>query len=98
MIVGGQTYAFTTLNLENKQVQELTDVLGTYKHLREINLNHNDIKDVSECQRLDYLISLQASNNRIGSVSFFAEASISLQYLQVRNARRYRNLITLLVI
>lgn len=85
IVVGGATYAFTCLDLQNKQVQELTDVLGAYKHLRDVNLSHNDIMDVSECQRLDYLVSLQASHNRIGSVRFFQEASTSLQYLQVRS-------------
>lgn len=61
-----------------KNVQDLTDVLGIYKHLRDVNLSSNDIKDVSEVARLDYLVNLQASNNKIGSVRFFNDASMSM--------------------
>ena len=81
--IGGVSYAFTKLNLENKNVQDLTDCIGNYKHLRDINLSHNDIKDISEVQRLDHLVNLQASHNKIDAIDFFAEAYHSLQYLQV---------------
>ena len=83
MSIGGVSYAFTKLNLENKNVQDLTDCIGNYKHLRDINLSHNDIKDISEVQRLDHLVNLQASHNKIDAIDFFAEAYHSLQYLQV---------------
>lgn len=79
----GLTYAFTCLNLEKRGVQEVTDVLGTYKHLREVNLNHNDIREIAEVQRLDYITKLQASHNKVESIAFFAEINDSLQYLQV---------------
>jgi protein phosphatase 1 regulatory subunit 7 len=72
------TYAFSKLNLENKNVQDITDCIGDYKHLRDVNLSHNDIKDISEVQRLDFLVNLQASHNKIASIEFFAEASVSL--------------------
>jgi Leucine-rich repeat (LRR) protein len=81
--IGGQTYAFTCLNLENKNVQDLTDVMGIYKHLREVNLSNNDVKDISEASRLDYLVSLKAHHNKISNVSFFNDNSMSMQYLQV---------------
>jgi len=68
--------------MENRNVQDLTDVLGVYKHLRDVNLNHNDIKDVCECSRLDYLVNLQASHNKIAGIDFFAANSMSMQYLQ----------------
>lgn len=60
----------------------MTDVLGIYKHLRDVNLSNNDIKDVSEVARLDYLVSLKAHHNKIASVQFFNDASMSMQYLQ----------------
>lgn len=62
-------------------MQDLTDVIGIYKHLREVNLSNNDIKDVSEATRLDYLVSLKAHHNKIKSISFFNDASMSMQYL-----------------
>lgn len=65
-------------------MQDITDVLGTYKHLREVNLSHNDIREIQEIQRLDYITKLQASHNKVESIAFFAEISDSLQYLQVR--------------
>lgn len=68
-------------------MQDITDVLGTYKHLREVNLNRNDIREIQEIQRLDYITKLQASHNKVESIGFFAEVSDSLQYLQVRLKR-----------
>jgi len=50
-------------------------------------LSHNDIIDISDLLRLDYLVSLNASNNRIQSADFFSDGSMSLQYLQVSCAR-----------
>jgi Leucine-rich repeat (LRR) protein len=56
--IGGFSYAFTCLNLDGKNVQEITDVLGSYKHLREINLSNNDLLDIAEVLKLDYLTKL----------------------------------------
>jgi len=43
----GQSYAYSTLNMEEKEIQELGDVLNTYVHLQNVNLNKNDIRDIS---------------------------------------------------
>lgn len=56
--------------------------MGIYKHLREVNLSNNDIKDISEAARLDYLVSLKAHHNKIQNISFFNDSSMSMQYLQ----------------
>jgi len=64
-------------------VQDLTDSVGIYKHLREVNLSNNDIKDIAEVSRLDYLVHLKAHHNKIQNISFFNDSSMSMQYLQV---------------
>ena len=33
--------------MEEKEIQELGDVLNTYVHLQNVNLNKNDIRDIS---------------------------------------------------
>jgi len=63
-------------------VQDLTDTVGIYKHLREVNLSNNDIKDIAEVSRLDYLVHLKAHHNKIQNISFFNDNSMSMQYLQ----------------
>lgn len=58
-------------------------MLGSYKHLREVNLSNNDIVDLSEAVRLDYLVSLEAHHNKIDSIRFFGNSPASMQFLQV---------------
>jgi hypothetical protein len=65
------------LNLEGKGVQDINDTLCAHKHLRDVNLSHNDILDVQEIARLEYIVNLQATHNRISSISFLNENSIS---------------------
>lgn len=57
-------------------------MLGSYKHLREVNLSNNDIVDLSEAARLDYLVSLQAHHNKIDSIRFFGTSPAAMQFLQ----------------
>ena len=56
-------------------------MLGSYKHLREVNLSNNDIMDLSEAARLDYLVSLEAHHNKIDSIRFFGNSPASMQFL-----------------
>lgn len=37
----GSTYAFSVLNLEEKEIDELGDILNSYEHLRDLNLSKN---------------------------------------------------------
>lgn len=90
-LLDGSAYAFTVLNLEGKGVQDLDDSLRAYKHLRQINLSNNDILDVNDVQMLPYLVSLQASGNKVKSINFLYEAAMALQYLQVYSPNKIFN-------
>ena len=68
----GASYAYTTLTIESKEVEELGDLLGMYSHLRYLNLSKNAIKDVREVAKLTYLLDLQASENQIESIEFLS--------------------------
>ena len=76
--VDGSSYAFTKLTLEKLGLQELGGVLESYSHLQNINLNNNEIRDISSVQTLPYLLNLQATHNAIQSVQFFSESAHAL--------------------
>lgn len=79
----GHSYAYSTLILEEKEIQELGDLLRPYKHLSNLNLNKNDIRDISCVVDLTYLLTLSCSGAAIKSLDFLSENPASLQYLQV---------------
>jgi Leucine-rich repeat (LRR) protein len=79
----GKSYAYSTLNLEEKEIQELDDLLKPYVHLSNLTLSKNDIRDVSCVADLPNLLSFAASGCAINSLDFMAASPQALQYLQV---------------
>lgn len=61
----GKSYAYATLNLEEKEekIQELGELLRPYTHLTNINLSGNDLKNVDEVMHLRGLLQLKALGN-----------------------------------
>ena len=82
MRIDGRSYAYSTLTLEEKEIQELADVLIPYKHLSHVKLNQNDIRDVSSLAELPYLLTLEAKTNSVKSLDFLNNDQ-KLCYLQV---------------
>ena len=80
--IDGRSYAYSTLTLEEKEIQELADVLVPYKHLSHVKLNQNDIRDVSSLAELPYLLTLEAKTNSVKSLDFLNNDQ-KLCYLQV---------------
>lgn len=78
----GKSYAYSTLNLEEKEIQELDDLLKPYVHLSNLTLSKNDIRDVSCVADLPNLLSFAASGCAINSLDFMAASPQALQYLQ----------------
>lgn len=68
----GKSYAYSTLNLEEKEIQELEDLLKPYVHLSNLNLSKNDIRDISCVADLPNLLSLTANTCAINSLDFMA--------------------------
>lgn len=79
----GDTYAFTTLILEEKEVELLGDAIKAYIHLRNINLNKNQLKSIDELSCLNDLLILTAIENQIEDISFLA--GDVLPHLQILN-------------
>ena len=79
----GTTYAFVNLTLEEKEIQELGQLLRSYQHLRNVNLSKNELKDVAEVVHFPHLLNLNLSTNQIANIDFFADLRDTLPYLQV---------------
>lgn len=78
---GGDTYAFTTLILEEKEIEILGDAIKSYIHLRNINLNRNQLKSIEELSVLTDLLMLTAVENQIEDISFLTQDVF--QYVQI---------------
>lgn len=79
----GSSYAYTSLSLAEKEVQELGEHLRPYVHLQNLNLSKNDIRNIEEVIHLEFLLSINASTNSIKDITFLKNYPESLQYLQV---------------
>ena len=56
----GTTYAFAVLNLEEKELDDIGDLLSNYEHIRDLNLNKNKIESIDKLRSLRYLQVLTA--------------------------------------
>jgi len=52
--------------------------LRPYVHLQILNLSKNDIRDITEVVHLEYLLSINASQNQIKDIQFFKHFPESL--------------------
>jgi len=77
-----KSYAYSTLILEEKEIQELGEVLEPYANLINVNLSKNDIRDVGTLLNMPSLVNLNASTNQIASIMFLAIEG-ALPFLQV---------------
>lgn len=76
------SYAFTSLNLEEKELEEMGECLRQYQHLRFLSLSKNQLKEVSEVLYIPFMLTLNLSENQIASIDFLSSARDSLMYLQ----------------
>ena len=92
LITDGSSYAFTCLNLEEKEnpIQDLGDLLRPYEHIQNLNLSKNEIEDISSITAFNYLLVLDASTNHINSISFLENSPNNLQFLQVSNLKYFQ--------
>lgn len=82
-MIDGRSYAYSTLNLEEKEIQELGELLKPYVHLANLNLSKNDIRDISCVSELPHLLTFNCSGAAIPNLDFMANNEDSLRYLQV---------------
>ena len=79
----GSTYTFTVLNLEEKELEVLAECLRKYKHLKNVSVAKNQLKDISEVAALENLLVFNGSENQIESIGFMSNSG--LNYLQMVN-------------
>lgn len=79
----GTSCAFTTLILEEKEIEVLGDAIKNYIHLRNINISKNQLKSIEELTSLPNLLKIHAVENQIEDISFLAHDTH--HYLQILN-------------
>lgn len=67
--------AFTTLILEEKELEVLGEAIKSYTHLRNINLNKNQLSSLNELTSLPNLLTLTAVENQVDDISFLSQDS-----------------------
>lgn len=65
LYLDGIGFAFTSLNLENRELEQLCEELALYKHLRNLNLSSNKLVKIELLKRLPSLLHLQLQHNNI---------------------------------
>ena len=79
-----ETVAFTTLILEEKELEVVGDAIKSYVHLRNINLSKNQFTSLNELAALPDLLQLVASENQIADISFLSQdTNANLQVLKL---------------
>ena len=61
----GTAFAYTKLNLANKGIVSVTEIIAEYPHLRQVDLSSNQIADISHVQKLRFVTHLNLSRNCI---------------------------------
>ena len=77
----GTGFAFTSLNLENRELEQLCEELTFYKHLRNLNLSSNKLVKIELLKRLPSLLHLHLQHNNILNLDIFQDEE-AFPYLQ----------------
>ena len=68
----GLSYAFTKLDIHEKELDGLGEDINNYNLLREFICTNNKIQDISALAKMSYMSLIDASINFIKDISFFA--------------------------
>ncbi len=63
-------YAYVNLEVEDKQIANLFDLLEHYPHIRYFNLSNNQVADISSTKHMKYLLALNCSKNLVSDIGF----------------------------
>ena len=67
------SFAYVNLNISEKELKKLYDLLKDYPYLRYINVSKNEIEDIDCIGNIPYLLTLNASNNLIKDMKIFSD-------------------------
>ena len=81
----GSSYAYSSLSLTSLGIKSMGDCLRLFTHLRNLNISKNNLKELDEVLHLPYLVTLDASENQVASLSFLNNVGDRgcLKYLEV---------------
>lgn len=65
--IDGTAFAYSQLDCIGKNVDSIS-VLENYIHLQKINISNNAIRDVTPLKHIPYLLSMNASSNKVKSI------------------------------
>lgn len=87
----GMSYAFTTFNCSEKEIDEFNDILADFIHLRDVNISKNKIPFVKGIQNMTHLYRFDGRENDLREMSCFSDAEkfkfIQLLYLSQNKIR-----------
>lgn len=63
------------LNIEEKELINLYDIIENYPHLRYANISNNKIQEIDSFSKLESLLLLNGSKNEIQSMSCLSDPS-----------------------
>ena len=78
------SYAFTSLSIVEKELDDIGEDLGNFCHLRDINLSNNKFRHIRPLENMNYLVRVDCSKNEIRELDIFKSIE-KLQYLQILN-------------
>ena len=85
----GLSYAFSKLDIHEKELDGLGEEINNFILLRDFNCSNNKIKDISPLSLMKYITIIEASTNVIKEINMF-EVENSFQYLKILNLKQNR--------
>ena len=83
----GLSYAFTKLDIHEKELDGLGDDIANYTLLRDFNCSNNKIPNIDHLGKMTYISKIDASTNVIKDISMF-NVEESFLYLQSLNLKQ----------
>ena len=83
----GLSYAFTALDIHEKELDDLGQDINKFTQLRNINASNNKLKEMSPLINMPYLSIVDFSINALKDMSIFSNTE-AFQYLQVLNLKQ----------
>lgn len=80
----GTNFAYTKLTLRNKGLEEITQAIDSYPHLRVVDLGFNQLRDISYLEKLKFVVEMNLENNHLSDVKFLM-SSDAFPYLKKIN-------------
>lgn len=78
----GMSFAFTTFNCSEKEIDQLCPELGNFIHLRDVNISKNKISLISGFNNMTHLFRFDARENEIRDMNVFSDPD-KFKFLQL---------------